>query len=189
MMNIASSYLGELTRLLSAMEIRNHAGENLSLDDGGKAALSLIREAKKKKAKAVVVGNGGSAAIASHMQNDLCKAVGMRALVFTEQPLLTALSNDDSYQAAYESLMNLWADAEDLLIAISSSGRSENILRCARAARKAGCRIVTLSGFAADNSLRSLGDVNFYVPSDSYGHVELAHAALSQFLTDALKDE
>jgi D-sedoheptulose 7-phosphate isomerase len=189
MMNLASSYLGELTRLLSAMEIRNGAGVNLSLDEGGKAALSLIREIKNKKAKAVVIGNGGSAAIASHMQNDLCKAVGMRALVFTEQPLLTALSNDDTYQAAYESLMNLWADSADLLIAISSSGRSENILRCARAARKAGCRIVTLSGFAADNPLRSLGDVNFYVPSDSYGHVELAHAALSQFLTDALKDE
>ena len=134
MMNTATTYLDELSRLISAMEIRNAAGKKLSLDEGGKAALDLIRETKKRKAKAVVVGNGGSAAIASHMQNDLCKAVGMRALVFTEQPLLTALSNDDSYQAAYESLMNLWADAEDLLIAISSSGRSENILRCARAA-------------------------------------------------------
>jgi D-sedoheptulose 7-phosphate isomerase len=189
MMNTASSYLGELTRLLSAMEIRNRAGEHLSMDEGGKAALSLIRDAKKNKAKAVVVGNGGSAAIASHIQNDLCKAVRMRALVFTEQPLLTALSNDDSYQSAYETLMNLWADPKDLLIAISSSGRSENILRCAHAARKAGCQVVTFSGFAVDNPLRSLGDVNFYIPSDSYGHVELAHTALSQFLTDVLKDE
>jgi D-sedoheptulose 7-phosphate isomerase len=189
MMNTASAYLDELTRLLSAMEIKNRAGDKLSLDEGGKAALNLIRETKEKKAKAVVVGNGGSAAIASHMQNDLCKAVKMRALVFTEQSLLTALANDDGYQTAYETLMNLWADAEDLLIAISSSGQSENILRCAQAARKAGGRIVTLSGFAADNPLRSLGDVNFYIPSHSYGHVELAHAALSQFLTDALKDE
>jgi D-sedoheptulose 7-phosphate isomerase len=189
MTNTASSYLDELSRLLSAIEIRNHAGESLSLDDGGKAVLDLVRETRKKKAKAVVVGNGGSAAIASHTQNDLCKAVRMRSLVFTEQSLLTALANDDGYQTAYETLMNLWADADDLLIAISSSGRSENILRCTRAARKAGCRIVTLSGFAADNPLRSLGDVNFYIPSDSYGHVELAHAALSQFLTDALKDE
>ena len=81
------------------------------------------------------------------------------------------------------------ARADDLLIAISSSGQSENILRCVRAAQKAGARIVTLSGFAANNPLRALGDVNFYIPSNSYGHVELAHAALSQFLTDALKDE
>jgi D-sedoheptulose 7-phosphate isomerase len=185
----ASAYLRELDRLFSAMEIRTQAGENLSLDKGGKAALDLIRATKKKKAKAVVVGNGGSAAIASHMQNDLCKAVRMRSLVFTEQSLLTALANDDGYQTAYETLMNLWAEPDDLLIAISSSGQSENILRCARAARKAGARIITLSGFAPDNPLRTLGDVNFYIPSRSYGHVELAHAALSQFLTDALKDE
>lgn len=189
MTNTASSYFNELTRLLSVMEIKSRAGEKLSLDEGAKAALNLIRETKRKKAKTVVVGNGGSAAIASHMQNDLCKAVKMRSLVFTEQSLLTALANDDGYQTAYETLMNLWADADDLLIAISSSGQSENILRCARAARKAGVRIVTLSGFTADNPLRSLGDVNFYIPSHSYGHVELAHAALSQFLTDALKDE
>jgi D-sedoheptulose 7-phosphate isomerase len=185
----ASAYLGELSRLLSAMEIKNAAGQALSLNEGETAALDLIRQTKKKKNKAVVVGNGGSAAIASHLQNDLCKAVKMRALVFTEQSLLTALANDDGYQTAYETLINLWAEPDDLLIAISSSGQSENILRSAHAARKAGCRIITLSGFAADNPLRALGDVNFYIPSDSYGHVELAHAALGQFLTDALKDE
>jgi D-sedoheptulose 7-phosphate isomerase len=189
MTDTASAYLGELSRLLSAMEIKDAGGRALSLNEGEAAALDLIRQTKKRKAKAVVVGNGGSAAIASHLQNDLCKAVKMRALVFTEQSLLTALANDDGYQTAYETLVNLWAEPDDMLIAISSSGQSENILRAARAARKAGCRVVTLSGFAADNPLRSLGDVNFYIPSDSYGHVELAHAALGQFLTDALKDE
>jgi D-sedoheptulose 7-phosphate isomerase len=189
MTNDASAYLGELNRLFSAMEIQDRAGQNLSLDEGGKAALDLIREAKKSKAKAVVVGNGGSAAIASHTQNDLCKAVKMRALVFTEQSLLTALANDDGYQTAYETLTKLWAEPNDLLIAISSSGRSENILRAAAAARAAGGRVITMSGFDAANPLRGLGDINFYIPSHSYGHVELAHAALSQFLTDALKDE
>jgi phosphoheptose isomerase len=68
MTNEASVYLGELNRLFSAMEIRDQAGKNLSLDEGGKAALDLIRQAKKNKAKAFVVGNGGSAAVASHMQ-------------------------------------------------------------------------------------------------------------------------
>jgi len=185
----ASVYFNELTRLLGDMEIKNASGEMLSLHAGGKAALALIRQTRKEKAKAVVVGNGGSAAIASHIQNDLCKAVKMRSLVFTEQSLLTALANDDGYQTAYETLLNLWAEPNDLLLAISSSGQSENILRCARAARKAGGRVITFSGFAADNPLRSLGDVNFYIPSDSFGHVERAHAALGQYLTDALKDE
>lgn len=189
MTNDASAYLGELNRLFSAMEIRGPRGEKFAFDEGGKAALDLIRQAKKSKAKAFVVGNGGSAAIASHMQNDLCKAVKMRALVFTEQSLLTALANDDGYDSAYETLLKLWGEPNDLLVAISSSGRSENILRAAAAARRAGARVITMSGFAPDNPLRNLGDVNFYIPSDSYGHVELAHAALSQFLTDALKDE
>jgi D-sedoheptulose 7-phosphate isomerase len=182
-----TSYLGELTRLFRALEVRDAAGADLSLEDGAGAALEMIRSTRANGRKAVIVGNGGSAAIASHLQNDLCKSVGMPALVFTEQPLLTALANDDGYVTAYESLVKLWAAPGDLLIAISSSGRSENILRCARAARRAGCRILTLSGFAPDNPLRQAGDVNFYVPSPAYGPVEVVHAALAQFMTDMLK--
>jgi D-sedoheptulose 7-phosphate isomerase len=187
MTGVLTSYLGELTRLFNTLEVRNAAGGILSLDDGARAALDLIHSTQARQGKAMVVGNGGSAAIASHMQNDLCKSLGMRALVFTEQPLLTALANDDGYPSAYPSLVKLWAVPGDLLIAISSSGRSENIVRSARAARAAGCRIITLSGFAADNPLRQMGDVNFYAPSGEYGPVEVVHAALAQFMTDLLK--
>ena len=186
-MSLLTGYLGDLTRLFQTMEIRNAAGETLSLDDGATAALDLIRSTKTANRKAMVIGNGGSAAIASHMQNDLCKSAGVQALTFTEPPLLTALANDDGYTGAFESLVKLWAATGDLLIAISSSGRSENILRAARSARAAGSRIMTLSGCDADNPLRQMGDVNFYVPSHSYGPVEIVHAALTQFLTDALK--
>ena len=189
MTNIASTYLGELTRLFSSMEIRGRAEEIFSLDDGAARAIDLIRGLKETRRKALVVGNGGSAAIASHTQNDICKALRIRALVFTEQPLLTALSNDDGYEVAYEKMVKLWAESGDLLLAISSSGQSENILRSSRAAREAGCHIITMSGFSADNPLRGLGDINFYVPSRSYGHVELVHGALCQFLTDALLEK
>jgi D-sedoheptulose 7-phosphate isomerase len=181
-----TDYFGELTRLFHAMEVGNAAGELLPLEDGAGTALDLIRATKTKGGKALVVGNGGSAAIASHTQNDLCKAAGVRALVFTEPPLLTALANDDGYLSAYPSLVRLWAAPGDLLIAISSSGRSENILGSARAARQAGCRVITLSGFAPGNPLRRMGDVNFYVPSRAYGPVEIVHAALAQYLTDRL---
>ncbi len=176
-----SGYLGEMTRLFAATE----AGA--SLDDGAARAVGMIRAARDGNRAVIVIGNGGSAAIASHMQNDLCKAVGVRSLVFTEPPLLTALSNDESYESAYESLLRLWAAPGDLLVAISSSGKSPNILRAARAAREAGCGVITLSGFGADNPLRTLGDVNFYVPSPSYGHVEAVHGTITQYLTDALK--
>ena len=182
-----TQYLDELNRLFQGMEISNANGASLATDDGARAAVALIEEIKRMNCKAMVVGNGGSAAIASHTQNDFCKAVGMRSLVFTEQPLLTALSNDDSYQSAYESLVRLWAVEGDLLVAISSSGRSENILRAVMAAKAAGCKVITMSGFGADNPLRRTGDVNFYIPSGDYGPVEIAHAALAQFLTDAVK--
>jgi D-sedoheptulose 7-phosphate isomerase len=185
-METLSGYLGELTRLFAATELTDASGQQLASDEGAKTVLALMQRVKSAGTKAMVVGNGGSAAIASHMQNDLCKALRIPTVAMTEQPLLTALANDDGYETAYETLVKLWARADDLLFAISSSGQSENILRAARAARKAGCRVVTLSGFAADNPLRQLGDVNFYVPSRAYGHVEIAHASITQFLTDAL---
>jgi D-sedoheptulose 7-phosphate isomerase len=182
-----TQYLNELNHLFRGMKISNASGACLSTDDGAHAAIALIEETKRRNGKAMVVGNGGSAAIASHTQNDFCKAVGMRSLVFTEPPLLTALSNDDSYQSAYESLIRLWAVKGDLLVAISSSGCSENILRSVKAAKDAECKVITMTGFRADNPLRRTGDVNFYIPSADYGPVEITHAALAQFLTDAVK--
>ncbi len=183
-----SSYFAELRRLMEGIEARDGSGAPLTLDAAGTAVGEMLVAAKAECRKVMVVGNGGSAAIASHIQNDICKALGTRALVFTEQPLLTALANDDGYEGAYESMTRLWAVERDLLIAISSSGRSPNILRAVTAARAAGCRVVTLSGFAADNPLRATGDVNFHVASHSYGLVETAHAALGQYFTDAVKD-
>ena len=140
----------------------------------------------KNEGKVMLVANGGSAAVASHMHNDISKACGIRALVFTETPLLTALSNDNGYESAYETTTQLWAQPDDLLIAISSSGKSENTLRAARAARSAGAGVITLSGFEPDNPLRTIGDLNFYVQSGHYGLVETSHAAISHYLTDAV---
>lgn len=105
-------------------------------------------------------------------------------MVFTEASALTALANDYGYECVFERPVELWADADDLLVAISSSGQSENILRAARAASARNCRVITLSGFSADNPLRRLGNLNFYVPSPEYGYVELAHSVITHFLTD-----
>jgi D-sedoheptulose 7-phosphate isomerase len=110
--------------------------------------------------------------------------VGVRSLVFTEQPLLTALANDDGYETVFETPVRLWAEPGDVLVAISSSGRSDNILRAVRAASELHCDVVTFSGFDEDNPLRSMGTVNFHVASGAYGLVENAHGAVSHFITD-----
>jgi D-sedoheptulose 7-phosphate isomerase len=98
--------------------------------------------------------------------------------------LLTALANDNGYENAFQRLVDLWADPGDVLVAISSSGRSANILNACAAARVRGASLITFSGFGADNPLRTHGDLNFYVANASYGPVESAHAVLAHHLTD-----
>lgn len=134
--------------------------------------------------KAMLIGNGGSAAIASHMQNDLCNTLDIRAIVFNEAALLTALSNDRGYGCVFERPVELWGNPGDLLLAISSSGQSESILRAVRASAARGCRTITFSGFRAENPLRQMGDLNFYVAAQAYGYAEVAHTALMHLLTD-----
>jgi len=179
-----TAYFHTLNELLLSIQVTDHRGVVLSLDEGVNKATDMLLSVGSTSGKVMVIGNGGSAAIASHMQNDLCKAAGLRAIVFNEPPLLTALSNDHGYGCVFERPVELWSDASDLLIAISSSGQSENILRGVRASAAQGCQIITLSGFKADNPLRAMGHLNFYVPSKVYGYVELVHSALAHFLTD-----
>lgn len=189
---VASAYFRDLIGLLLSTQVTDRNGCAMSLDAGMKRVLelvaSIVRTAKgtpdASGRKVLLVGNGGSAAIASHVQNDLCKGLGVRAIVFNEAPLLTALANDIDYASAFAKLAELWAEHGDLMVAISSSGRSENILRAVRVSAARRCRLVTFSGFRADNPLRKLGDLNFYVPSRGYGQVEVAHNALLHFVTD-----
>lgn len=173
-----------LSAVVLNTQITDQRGQGGSFDEGTHNAVELILSVKSASGKAMVIGNGGSAAIASHVQNDLCKAVGLRAVGMYEVPLLTALSNDFSYEDVFEREIEFWADKGDLLIAISSSGRSENILRAVRTALRHECSVITLSGFHADNPLRRMGHLNFYVPADTYGYVETAHAVLTHLFTD-----
>src|SRR6516164_7294600 len=99
-------------------------------------------------------------------------------------PALTCLGNDLGYENVFAKQLDLHARPGDFLIAISSSGRSPNILGAVKAARAQDCRIVTFSGFAAENELRRTGDLNFYVRSHEYGFVELAHLALCHAVLD-----
>jgi D-sedoheptulose 7-phosphate isomerase len=179
----ATTYFQNLSELFLNVQIAAEDGTSYSLDEGCSKAVEVLLNTAL--GKVLIVGNGGSAAIASHMQNDLCKAVGIPALVFNEAPLLTALSNDLGYEVAFEQQVKMWATPADLLIAISSSGQSANILRAVKMAHEVGCPVITFSGFRADNPLRQMGKLNFFVASETYGYVELIHSILLHFLTDS----
>jgi D-sedoheptulose 7-phosphate isomerase len=182
---VSSRYLAELAEVLTQVQCATGEGM-LSLTEGLEQAVALITGQTGQGRKVMFVGNGGSAAIASHQATDYLKNGGMRAVAFNDPATLTCLSNDLGYERVFEKQVEMLADPGDVLIAISSSGKSENILRAVAAGAAAGTRIVTMSGFAADNPLRQRGELTFYVPSHSYGFVEITHLALCHCIVDTI---
>jgi D-sedoheptulose 7-phosphate isomerase len=161
---------------------------SLSADAAVSATLDLLAKVRRTSGSVMVIGNGGSAAVAAHIQNDLVNKGRLRAQVLHEPSLMTCMSNDYGYDAAFALLVGHYARPGDALIAISSSGRSPNILAAVEAARAADCAVVTLSGFGGDNPLRRVGDVNFWCPSGDYGEVEISHLFLLHYIADCLAD-
>jgi D-sedoheptulose 7-phosphate isomerase len=138
-------------------------------------ASELADKANKDGGKIIIVGNGGSAAIASHVSVDFTKAAGMRATCFNESSLLTCFANDYGYENWVARTLEFYADKNDMVFLISSSGGSKNITNGARQAKGMGLPIVTLSGFSPENKLRTLGNVNLWVDSTQYNVVEIVH--------------
>jgi D-sedoheptulose 7-phosphate isomerase len=179
-----SAYLATFSRVLERVEVTTGDQGRVLVDEGIGSIVAWIVSLKERSGKALLIGNGGSAAIASHVQNDFCKALGVRALVFNEPPLLTAIANDDGFHDVFRRPIDLWADRDDLLIAISSSGQSENVVTAAAHAKERGCRVVTFTGFSPANRLRQVGTLNIYVPASTYGYVEMAHSVIAHCLID-----
>ena len=136
----------------------------------------LLKTVNGEGKKALIFGNGGSAAMASHFSVDLTKNAGLRCVNFNEADLITCFANDYGFERWMEKAVDFYGDEGDLLIVISSSGSSKNILNGVKAARKGNFKaVVTLSGFAEDNPLRQLGDLNLWINSRAYNFVENIH--------------
>lgn len=159
-------------------------GEPAELHDGIAAFYAEVRACAKTGRKVIYIGNGGSASIASHMSVDLWKNGGVKSQCFNDPSLLTCLANDLGYEHVFSAPTESFAEPGDIMVAISSSGKSPNILNAAKAAVKKGCVLVTCSGFKPDNPLRGMGKINFYVPSMDYGVVETVHSALCHAVVD-----
>lgn len=184
MENRVSQYFQTLGRLPAAAEVTDVRGHGLPLGAFFVAAVSRMRATHAAGNKIMFVGNGGSASIASHMANDFTKNGNLRAMCFLDGAALTCLGNDLGYESVFAKQIEMHGREGDLLVAISSSGNSPNILRAVDAARNQRCGVITLSGFQPDNKLRALGDYNVYVPNGEYGFVEISHLALCHALLD-----
>ena len=175
-----------LKKLFDSIVATNAQGIPFLAEEAIENAIGIIMEHAQSGGKILLIGNGGSAAIASHIATDFWKNAGIKATAFNDSALLTCLSNDLGYKHVFEKSVEMFADPKDVLIAISSSGQSENILRAVAAARVKDLRVITYSGFKADNPLRSKGEINFYVPASHYGHVEVLHHSLCHCLIDII---
>jgi D-sedoheptulose 7-phosphate isomerase len=182
---------GEVRRYFSALSgyllqatVTAAAGEPLDMADAVNQIMALAGRTHAAGNKLIFVGNGGSSAIASHMATDYSKNGDVRAMALNDTAMLTCLGNDLGYDRIFAKQIELYARAGDLVLAISSSGRSANILNAVKAARAAKCAVVTFSGFTADNPLRRLGDINFFVASDRYGFVEIGHLTICHAILD-----
>lgn len=179
-------HAGKLQALITAAEFTDGQGNSMSYADGFEKNLKLLKEAQKQNTCVFLVGNGGSAAIVSHISNDFLNVAKIRTFTLHESSMVTCMSNDYGYENVYSKPLAILAQKNDLLIAVSSSGKSPNIINAANHIKKVGGKVITLSGFSKDNPLRKIGSVNFWLNSSNYGLVEVGHMFFLHCLSDHL---
>lgn len=156
-------------------------------EEGTNRLIELFRLQKQmEQNRTYFIGNGGSAAIAIHMTADFLKNGGMTTVGMYDAATLTCLGNDFGYEYVFSKQLELLVKPGDLLVAISSSGNSENIIRAIHMAHEKGAKVLTFTGFQDDNCAKQLGEYNLYVPSMEYGIVESLHNMILQQVVDSL---
>ena len=165
--NFVKNYLEDFSLLIKSDE---------TIVDKIVLAKNILLDTKNKNGKIMIFGNGGSAAIASHVSVDLTKNANIRSVNFNEADLITCFSNDYGYEKWVEKAIDFYADSNDALILISSSGKSQNMINACTAARnKKMSKIITFTGHDKNNPLSKLGDINFWINSKAYNFVENTH--------------
>lgn len=177
------AYLAELRGGLDALDLSRIA-----------AAADAIETSARQDRQVFVVGNGGSASTAGHFVTDLlhswtprCPMPGLRASCLNDSvSTLTALANDVSYDRVFQIPLRALARPGDLLVAISGSGNSPNVVGAARWASRHGVGLVALTGFEG-GALATLADIHLHVPSRHYGPVEDLHLSICHLICENLR--
>jgi len=136
----------------------------------------VLVNTSKNNGKVMIFGNGGSAAISSHVSVDLTKNAKIRSLNFNEADLITCFSNDYGYERWIEKAIDFYSEDKDSLILISSSGKSANMLNACKAAKNNKIsKIITLTGHEKNNPLSKEGDINLWINNKAYNFIENTH--------------
>jgi len=178
--------INELSKLIESCEYTSNK-EFISDANAIRIFHSMLLDVKKNQGIAYLIGNGGSAGIASHFAVDFLNACKVPSNTLFDSNIMTCVSNDYGYEHVFSNPLEILITSKDLLIAISSSGKSHNIIKAVEVAKSRNCKVVTLSGFLSTNELRKMGDLNFWLNVSDYGLVETGHFFLLHTIVDAWK--
>ncbi len=180
-------YLYTLIQCLESTKVYDQDGVPLGdYEEAMQSLVGLFSEIKGEGKQVFFIGNGGSAAIASHMTADFMKNGGMKTYSLYDNSVTTCMGNDYGYEFIFSRPMEFLANERDLLVAISSSGNSQNIVNAIQVAQNKGMQVVTLSGFQRENRIIRMGRYNIYVPVSHYGIVESIHNLILQQIVDVI---
>jgi len=179
--------IGQLYTLLHSVSFMGGDGAERGVDEGFQIWEQLTVKVREMNQSIFLVGNGASASMASHFAADLAKNAHLHTEVFSDLSLITAISNDMGYEWVFAEPLRRRAKKGDMLVAISSSGNSINILRATEIARKIDLKIITLSAMSPQNPLKSSGVLNIYVSAQTYGYAETCHAAILHHWMDMVE--
>tara|TARA_B100000029_G_C17556366_1_gene951807 strand:+ start:1351 stop:1899 length:549 start_codon:yes stop_codon:yes gene_type:complete len=147
-------------------------------------SVELILNCKKNNGKVYIVGNGGSSSIASHVSVDLVKVANVPSSTFNNTNLITCFANDYGHANWIKEAIKAYTNQNDILILISSSGSSKNIVNAGQYCKDNNIPLITLTGFQAENPLNKLGNVNIHIPSNKYNFIEMTHHIILLSIVD-----
>jgi len=174
----------EFSLVVKNTKITDSQSNEIPIENCTEQANRILTEIKNQKANLYLIGNGGSAAIASHAAIDFMNVAKISAHTLYDSAVLTCMANDYGYENSFSNIVSCTMTPNDMLIAISSSGKSKNIINATEIANQIGANIMTFSGFEQDNPLRLMGNINFWCNSSDYGMVEVAHQFILHNLSD-----
>jgi D-sedoheptulose 7-phosphate isomerase len=180
--------LRKLLNSLRSMSVTDQFGKMIQPEEGFRRWEEATCRLRSDGGCVYLIGNGASASMASHFATDLAKNGGLRTQIFTDLSLLTAIGNDICFERVFAEPLAWYMRSGEMLVAISSSGNSLNIVRAIEVARQRKGVIITLSSFHKNNAIRALGDINFYIPSITYGQAETGHGAILHHFMDLVEN-
>lgn len=187
--NYSADYFEDIKKGLDSLIATDAQGNVLAADQALEQWIDMCEVKRKERGMFFFCGNGASATMAEHMSHDCFQNADFLTQTCSETSHLTAISNDISYEDVFAYRISKMLKESDMLITISSSGNSPNVVKAIKTAKELGVFVVTVSGKKEDNKSRHMGDLNFYVPLETYGMVESAHAVLLHCWLDMYLDK